>query len=163
MQWVTCTRHATPCSVVLQAATGRSSSGLNHMHKLKADTSCFRRAGIKQVRPTRRLPSSMLPSPERSQYVFGLFFYFDAHFLQTLNPTCVDLALRTAMALQCSIQRHSSFDRKHYFYSDLPLGYQITQQYGLSSHSPPFIPSLSSQHPLLNTACCLSPEHLPFA
>ncbi|KXN89467.1 Glutamyl-tRNA(Gln) amidotransferase subunit B, mitochondrial [Leucoagaricus sp. SymC.cos] len=57
---------------------------------------------------------------------------FDAAFpgtLPRLNPVCVDLALRTALALQCTIQEQSSFDRKHYFYSDLPSGYQITQQY----------------------------------
>ena len=49
--------------------------------------------------------------------------------MQRLNPICVDLALRTGIALKCTIQHRSSFDRKHYFYSDLPLGYQITQQY----------------------------------
>ncbi|KAG5648737.1 hypothetical protein DXG03_000084 [Asterophora parasitica] len=58
---------------------------------------------------------------------------FDAAFpgtLPSLNHTCVDLALRAALALECNIQTRSSFDRKHYFYSDLPSGYQITQQYG---------------------------------
>ncbi|KAF9006723.1 GatB/GatE catalytic domain-containing protein [Cyathus striatus] len=57
---------------------------------------------------------------------------FDAAFpgtLPRLNPKCVDLALRTALALHSRIQRRSSFDRKHYFYPDLPAGYQITQQY----------------------------------
>ncbi|KAF8897888.1 Glutamyl-tRNA amidotransferase subunit B, mitochondrial [Infundibulicybe gibba] len=57
---------------------------------------------------------------------------FDAAFPGTLpriNPKCVDLALRTALALRSDIQLRSSFDRKHYFYSDLPSGYQITQQY----------------------------------
>ncbi|KAG2013155.1 glutamyl-tRNA(Gln) amidotransferase [Coprinopsis cinerea AmutBmut pab1-1] len=57
---------------------------------------------------------------------------FDAAFpgtLPKLNPNCVDLALRTALALKSDIQRLSSFDRKHYFYSDLPSGFQITQQY----------------------------------
>ncbi|CAA7258526.1 unnamed protein product [Cyclocybe aegerita] len=57
---------------------------------------------------------------------------FDAAFPGTLpkvNPKCVDLALRTAFALKCRIAHRSSFDRKHYFYSDLPSGYQITQQY----------------------------------
>ncbi|KAF5388005.1 hypothetical protein D9615_000728 [Tricholomella constricta] len=57
---------------------------------------------------------------------------FDAAFpgtLPILNHKCVDLALRAALALECDIQTRSSFDRKHYFYSDLPSGYQITQQY----------------------------------
>ncbi|KAF2426214.1 hypothetical protein EJ08DRAFT_380439 [Tothia fuscella] len=38
-------------------------------------------------------------------------------------------ALRAAIALNCNIQRKSSFDRKHYFYQDQPAGYQITQYY----------------------------------
>ncbi|KAJ7211482.1 Glutamyl-tRNA amidotransferase subunit B, mitochondrial [Mycena haematopus] len=57
---------------------------------------------------------------------------FDAAFpgtLPKLNQDCVDLALRTAIALKSEIQTRSSFDRKHYFYSDLPSGYQITQHY----------------------------------
>jgi aspartyl-tRNA(Asn)/glutamyl-tRNA(Gln) amidotransferase subunit B len=39
-------------------------------------------------------------------------------------------ALRAAIALNCDIQRKSTFDRKHYFYPDQPAGYQITQFYG---------------------------------
>ncbi|KAI0032932.1 Glutamyl-tRNA amidotransferase B subunit [Vararia minispora EC-137] len=49
--------------------------------------------------------------------------------LPRLNPRCVDLAVRTALALDSDIQTRSTFDRKHYFYSDLPAGYQITQRY----------------------------------
>ncbi|KAG2751208.1 Glutamyl-tRNA amidotransferase B subunit [Suillus brevipes Sb2] len=57
---------------------------------------------------------------------------FDSAFpgtLPTLNPKCVELAVRTALALNSKVQHHSAFDRKHYFYSDLPAGYQITQRY----------------------------------
>ena len=49
--------------------------------------------------------------------------------MQKINPKCVDLAIRTALALKCQISSRSSFDRKHYFYSDLPSGFQITQHY----------------------------------
>ncbi|KIM76374.1 hypothetical protein PILCRDRAFT_77807 [Piloderma croceum F 1598] len=57
---------------------------------------------------------------------------YDAAFpgtLPHLNSKCVDLALRTALALDSKVQPRSAFDRKHYFYSDLPTGYQITQHY----------------------------------
>jgi aspartyl-tRNA(Asn)/glutamyl-tRNA(Gln) amidotransferase subunit B len=51
--------------------------------------------------------------------------------MQQINPKCVDLAVRTAIALDSQVQLRSAFDRKHYFYSDLPVGYQITQHYGI--------------------------------
>ncbi|RPD66881.1 Glutamyl-tRNA amidotransferase B subunit [Lentinus tigrinus ALCF2SS1-7] len=57
---------------------------------------------------------------------------FDAAFpgtLPRLNPKCVELGVRTAIALNAEVQHRSAFDRKHYFYADLPSGYQITQQY----------------------------------
>jgi aspartyl-tRNA(Asn)/glutamyl-tRNA(Gln) amidotransferase subunit B len=43
------------------------------------------------------------------------------------NAEAVRLALRAGLALGCTIDRASRFDRKHYFYCDLPKGYQITQ------------------------------------
>ncbi|KAI6197277.1 hypothetical protein M3Y94_01205000 [Aphelenchoides besseyi] len=47
--------------------------------------------------------------------------------LPTLNRKCVELALRTAVLLNCKISSECRFDRKHYFYPDMPQGYQITQ------------------------------------
>lgn len=48
--------------------------------------------------------------------------------LPQLNRFCVEAAVKTALALKCNINKVSTFDRKHYFYADLPAGYQITQQ-----------------------------------
>ncbi len=47
--------------------------------------------------------------------------------LPVLNEKAVELACRAAYALGTEPQRFSKFDRKHYFYPDLPMGYQITQ------------------------------------
>lgn len=47
--------------------------------------------------------------------------------LPVLNEEAVHLAAKAAFALGAEPQRFSKFDRKHYFYPDLPLGYQITQ------------------------------------
>ncbi|RWS08193.1 glutamyl-tRNA(Gln) amidotransferase subunit B-like protein, partial [Dinothrombium tinctorium] len=47
--------------------------------------------------------------------------------LPVLNRRCVEAALKTAFALNCTISESCTFDRKHYFYADLPSGYQITQ------------------------------------
>lgn len=47
--------------------------------------------------------------------------------LPVLNKEAVHLAMRAAYGLGTTPQPFSTFDRKHYFYPDLPLGYQITQ------------------------------------
>lgn len=47
--------------------------------------------------------------------------------LPVLNGEAVRLAVKAAFALGTEPQRFSKFDRKHYFYPDLPKGYQITQ------------------------------------
>ncbi len=47
--------------------------------------------------------------------------------LPVLNRRAVELAMRAGLALGCTIQRHSIFARKNYFYPDLPKGYQISQ------------------------------------
>jgi len=47
--------------------------------------------------------------------------------LPVLNEEALHLATRAAFALGSEPQKFSKFDRKHYFYPDLPMGYQITQ------------------------------------
>jgi aspartyl-tRNA(Asn)/glutamyl-tRNA(Gln) amidotransferase subunit B len=47
--------------------------------------------------------------------------------LPVTNKKAVELALKTALALNCKIEPHSIFARKHYFYPDLPKDYQISQ------------------------------------
>lgn len=49
--------------------------------------------------------------------------------LPLLNKDAVTLAVRAAKALNAEVAEISRFDRKHYFYPDLPMGYQITQMY----------------------------------
>lgn len=43
------------------------------------------------------------------------------------NEEAIQKGVRAALALNCSIPEHSKFDRKSYFYPDLPAGYQISQ------------------------------------
>jgi aspartyl-tRNA(Asn)/glutamyl-tRNA(Gln) amidotransferase subunit B len=45
------------------------------------------------------------------------------------NMECIRQAVRTGMAIDAQINRWSRFDRKNYFYADLPQGYQISQLY----------------------------------
>jgi len=45
------------------------------------------------------------------------------------NKECIRQAVRTGMALDAKINKWSRFDRKNYFYADLPQGYQISQLY----------------------------------
>jgi aspartyl-tRNA(Asn)/glutamyl-tRNA(Gln) amidotransferase subunit B len=56
--------------------------------------------------------------------------FVDAAFpgmLPVLNRECVAQAVRTGLGLQAKINKVSRFDRKNYFYPDLPAGYQISQ------------------------------------
>ena len=47
--------------------------------------------------------------------------------LPVFNQKCLELGIRLGLATHCSITRYNEFARKNYFYSDLPKGYQITQ------------------------------------
>lgn len=65
-----------------------------------------------------------LPNSVVSPVDFGL-----PGMLPILNRQAVDLAIIAGKALNADIAAMSRFDRKHYFYPDLPKGYQITQMY----------------------------------
>ncbi len=55
--------------------------------------------------------------------------------LPVVNQKAVEYAMRVALALECKIAHLSLFDRKNYFYPDLPKGYQISQfEYPLAQH-----------------------------
>ncbi len=49
--------------------------------------------------------------------------------LPVINEFCVEQAVRTGLGLKAEIKHYSAFDRKNYFYPDLPQGYQISQLY----------------------------------
>lgn len=49
--------------------------------------------------------------------------------LPVLNRESFELALKVALALDCDIPEQTVFDRKHYYYPDLPKNYQISQEY----------------------------------
>ena len=56
--------------------------------------------------------------------------FIDAGFpgmLPVINEKCVEQAVRTGLGLKAQINQRSIFDRKNYFYPDLPQGYQISQ------------------------------------
>ena len=47
--------------------------------------------------------------------------------LPVVNKRAVEMAIRTGLALNCTVRTTNQFARKHYFYPDLPKGYQISQ------------------------------------
>ena len=49
--------------------------------------------------------------------------------LPVVNEYCIEQAVRTGLGLKAQINLRSAFDRKNYFYPDLPQGYQISQLY----------------------------------
>ncbi|MBL4808057.1 MAG: Asp-tRNA(Asn)/Glu-tRNA(Gln) amidotransferase subunit GatB [Rhodobacteraceae bacterium] len=49
--------------------------------------------------------------------------------LPVINEYCIEQAVRTGLGLKAKINLYSRFDRKNYFYPDLPQGYQISQLY----------------------------------
>lgn len=63
-----------------------------------------------------------MPNTTVSEICFGL-----PGTLPVLNKEAVHLAVRAGHALGAKVNTFSKFDRKHYFYPDLPMGYQISQ------------------------------------
>ncbi len=58
--------------------------------------------------------------------------FIDAAFpgmLPKVNAYCIEQCVKTGMGLNAQINKYSRFDRKNYFYADLPQGYQISQLY----------------------------------
>ena len=51
--------------------------------------------------------------------------------LPVINEFCVKQAIKTGLGLKAKINHYSVFDRKNYFYADLPQGYQISQYLSL--------------------------------
>ncbi|MGA2774675.1 MAG: Asp-tRNA(Asn)/Glu-tRNA(Gln) amidotransferase subunit GatB [Candidatus Omnitrophota bacterium] len=47
--------------------------------------------------------------------------------LPVYNKTALDYAVKVALALNCTVQEYTKFDRKNYFYPDLPKNYQVSQ------------------------------------
>lgn len=60
---------------------------------------------------------------------FSLFDVGMPGILPVLSQEPVEMASAFALAVSASLEKYSEFERKHYFYPDLPLGYQITQQH----------------------------------
>ena len=59
--------------------------------------------------------------------------------LPVVNKKVVEFAAKTALALNCTVNRRHRFDRKNYFYPDLPKAYQVSQLYvpiGVNGHVP---------------------------
>lgn len=76
-------------------------------------------------------PTTSSPSSSSSEETNNLISPLDVGypgFLPILNGDALIKALISARALNCEISEVSRFERKHYFYKDLALGYQITQQ-----------------------------------
>ena len=57
-------------------------------------------------------------------YIKLLLFFINNYYCcldQVINQRCVEAAVKTAIALRSNINSVSTFDRKHYFYADLPV------------------------------------------
>lgn len=71
------------------------------------------------------------------------------------NATAIDKAIKASLALGCTINKENHFDRKHYFYPDLPMGFQISQyDFPLSSKGEVTYDMLESSGRVTDTKIC---------
>lgn len=68
-----------------------------------------------------------LPEEKRPNYNICPICTAQPGTLPVINQEAVDKVIKTGLALNCQIPEYSKFDRKSYFYPDLPKGYQISQ------------------------------------
>ncbi|KAM4707426.1 glutamyl-tRNA(Gln) amidotransferase subunit B, mitochondrial [Discoglossus pictus] len=121
-----------PISLCLVRSGVRTASSTS---KHARDTGALRWTGVVGLEIHAQINSnSKLFSSSRVQFAAppnSTVSFFDASLpgtLPVINRRCIEAAVMTALALNCTINKKSLFDRKHYFYADLPAGYQITQQ-----------------------------------
>jgi len=88
--------------------------GLEIHAQLNTSSKLFSKAGKNFLAPTNSCVSNLDASMPGS--------------LPVINKRSVELAVATSLALNCQVNYRSIFERKHYFYGDMPQGYQITQQ-----------------------------------
>jgi aspartyl-tRNA(Asn)/glutamyl-tRNA(Gln) amidotransferase subunit B len=102
---------------LVQGAKGwwKSTIGLEIHCQIKSVTKLFSNAPLPQLK-------------SHQNSCVSLFDVATPGTLPVLNEECVRQALTAVLALNCKVNRVSHFERKHYYYQDLPLGYQITQQ-----------------------------------
>ena len=71
--------------------------------------------------------------------------------LPVVNEKVVEYAIRTGLATNCEITQYNKFDRKNYFYPDLPKAYQVSQLY---------LPICQNGYVEIHSSCLLYTSHL---
>ncbi|KAF1763228.1 hypothetical protein GCK72_011494 [Caenorhabditis remanei] len=107
-------RFATSAAATTVATVSRFKPviGLEIHVQLNTRTKLFSRCPTSDASPNRRVAPFDMATPGT---------------LPALNHQCVHRALKMSRLLKCHVPKWSRFDRKHYFYADMPAGYQITQ------------------------------------